>query len=87
VRPTVLELPPPPRVPPAECLVDVDREVEERTAPPELRAACEQTDRGEWVRCVTEKARKLAELKELDRQDKRMERERRRACVRFIESG
>lgn len=77
----------PPRVPPPSCLEEVDEPVPERTAPPEKRAVCAQTDRKKLEACHAAKARELARLKELDRQDKKVERERRRACVRFIEAG
>lgn len=86
-RQSTIPPPPPHRVVPSECRAEVDQPVVERLPAPELEArVCDQVDHDQWAACVADKARELARLKELDRQDKQVERDRRRACVRFIDA-
>lgn len=71
---------PPPRVPPPECIVDADQPIEPTRPPEWMRAEC--TDNA----CRERKAKEAAKLTSTADGKAALERERRRACVRFIES-
>lgn len=51
-----------------------------------VRRVCAQTERKDWVACMVAKADAAIDLKQQDRTGEEIERTRRLACVRFIES-